>query len=277
MIFESNNECNIDQGNEQHDKAFKLSEIAIKFIIFIFSLNFIHYTHIQTIDNLRVCEKQLHTTKLESEIHIQKQARSAIMVHISNIKYPIHYQLQMMFPNQTKGFYSHVISSYVHSITGNKDPSIIMLVSDKKNSKTVNCVAKKLLSLLTNDYDSEFDYKLAILNSDKYKNKDSQLVKEELDGYLVNIFSKLNGKIALIENIQNIPAKSMILFYTYGDDMTTAKYRGIMVLFTYELNEETFSNNIEKYEELTKNYSKLQQYLILKIFNEIKLRGALTG
>ena len=180
---------------------------------------------------------------------------------LTNDKLPIHKQLITTFPNQTKGFYSNIISCYEHSITGNKDPSIIILVSDKQTTKNVNCVAKKLLKLLINDHDDKFDYKLAILNSDKYKIKDSELVKKELDADLINIFSKLNGKIALLENIENIPAKSMILFYTYGDDMTTAKYRGIMVLFTYELNEETISNNKEKYEELTKDYSKLTSFV----------------
>jgi hypothetical protein len=38
----------------------------------------------------------------------------------------------------------------------------------------------------------------------------------------MTLFSKLNGRKVLNENIEHIPAESMILFYTYGDDMTTA-------------------------------------------------------
>ena len=53
----------------------------------------------------------------------------------------------------------------------------------------------------------------------------------------------------------------MILLYSYGDDITTAKYRGIMILLTYELNEEIISNDKEQYEELTKDYSKLTSFV----------------
>ena len=188
-------------------------------------------------------------------------ASSATIATVDESKKSLISQLKNNFPNQTKGFYSNVISCYEHSVTGNQDPAIIILVSDKHTTKNVNCVAKNLLKFLLKDHDGEFDYTLAALNSVKYKNKDSENVKKELDTDLINIFSNMKGKIALIENIENIPAKSMMLFYSYGDDLSTAKYKGIMILLTYELSEEIISNNKEKYEELTKSYNKLSSFV----------------
>ena len=183
------------------------------------------------------------------------------------IKPSLFRQLKNSFPNQTKGFYSNIISCYKHSIIENSDPAIIILVSDKQTTKNVNCVAQNLVKLLIKNQDVNFDHTLATLKSSKYKNKDSEYVKKELDEDLINIFSAKNGKIALIENIENIPAQSMILFYTYGDDITTSKYKGIIILFTYELNGAVVSNNKEKHEELTNNVAKLNS-LVEKDIND---------
>jgi hypothetical protein len=59
----------------------------------------------------------------------------------------------------------------------------------------------------------------------------------------------------------------MILFYTYGDDASTAKYRGIMVLLTYEL-ETVISNNKEKSDELNNEYSKLISIIETSLYDK---------
>ena len=178
----------------------------------------------------------------------------------ATVRPPLTRRLQTAFPNQTKGFYSNIISCYKHSVEKNQDPSIIILVSDKQTTKNVNCVARNLLQLLIKSHDEKIDHNKVIIKSSKYKNKDSELVKKELDEDLINIFTNLNGKIALIEDINNIPAQSMILFYTYGDDVSTAKYKGIMILFTYEL-DEVISNNKDKYNLFSSDYAKLSSFV----------------
>ncbi len=186
------------------------------------------------------------------------ESSPAPLIPDKTIKLSLSRRLQSNFPNQTINFYSNVLSCYEHSIENKLDPSIIMLVSDKLTSKNVNCVSKKLLKLLAQNFDDKIDYDLLVLNSDKYKNKKSEAVKMEMDEDLVEIFSKEN--FALVEDIHNLPAKSMILFYTYGDDASTAKFKGIMIFFTYEL-DVVISNNKEKIDEFSKDYSKLSSFI----------------
>ena len=71
----------------------------------------------------------------------------------------------------------------------------------------------------------------------------------------------------LIENIHNLPAESMILFYTYRDDATNAKYLGIIILFPYEL-EIVLSNNKEKHDELNSEYSKLSSFIETSLYDK---------
>jgi hypothetical protein len=180
-------------------------------------------------------------------------------------------RLQSQFQNQTINFYSTILSCYEHSLEKNLDPSIILLVFDKLTSKNVNCVTKEsskeycVTNCLAKNLNEQIDYKTLALRSEKYQNKHFEAVKHELDEDLVEFFSL--GKIVLIEDIHNLPADSMILVYTYGDDASTAKYRGIMVLLTYEL-ETDISKNKEKSDELNNEYSKLSSFIETSLYDK---------
>ena len=73
----------------------------------------------------------------------------------------------------------------------------------------------------------------SVINSTKLSSLNDEEAKEELDKRLVYIFQNLNEKIALIEDIQDLPDKSMILFHSYGDDKSNAKFKGIIIIFTF--------------------------------------------
>jgi len=60
---------------------------------------------------------------------------------------------------------------------------------------------------------------------DMIKKREDDMVKLYIDTSLKQIFG--SGKqIAVISNIDMIPATSMLLFYSYGDDLTSAIFPG---------------------------------------------------
>lgn len=168
-------------------------------------------------------------------------------------------ELKTRFPSQTKNFYATIHSCYEHSILKDRDSSIIMLVGDKLTSKNVKCVAKDLLKFINSKHNTTTDYNLLTIDANSYLSKNSDVVKQNIDEKLRNIFSN-SGKVALINDIQVIPAKSMLLFYTYGDEADYALYKGILIIYTYELSE-VISNDKEKYDELKNSYKKLTNYV----------------
>jgi hypothetical protein len=63
------------------------------------------------------------------------------------------------------------------------------------------------------------------------QNKHEQ-VKLHIDDKLISIFNS-GKRVALVKNIDLIPARAMLLFYTYGDDMTNAKFPGKFAAIEY--------------------------------------------
>jgi hypothetical protein len=102
-----------------------------------------------------------------------------------------------------------------------------------------------LKTLTENDLNNEN----LIINSISLSRMSDDEAKEKLDKSLVNIFENLNSKIALIENIEHLPARSMILFHSYGDDESNAKFKGIMILFTFHFEFENLEYEIQNIEE----------------------------
>jgi len=64
----------------------------------------------------------------------------------------------------------------------------------------------------------------ATLN-DLIETKNADKVKLYIDTKLNSLF-KNGQRIALVKNVDSIPATSMLLFYTYGDDLMSAKFPG---------------------------------------------------
>ncbi len=168
-------------------------------------------------------------------------------------------QLSVNFPNQSRQFQLNVISSYKHSILESSDPSIVILVSDKKSGDNLNCVAERLLATL----DNSTDFEDAIIRPRDLTTdvNDAESVKLVLDKKLEEIYTK--KRVGLVENIESIPPQSMILFYTYGDDVSTSKIPGIILMFTLKLDIDflpthylLFSNNVAKLSQLLEDYLK---------------------
>jgi hypothetical protein len=183
-----------------------------------------------------------------------------ILFKLSPEPYILHDTLKHEFPNQTNEFFKSIISSYDYSIRKRVAPSIIMLVSDKLTSENTKCVARKLLKILINKKSD----KNCIIDTKKLSDMEHEAAKEVLDGDLINIFTNLSEKFALVEDIQLIPAKSMLLFHSYGDDDSTAKYKGIITLLTFEIDED-ISEDREKFSHLASDYAVLSKFVENKL------------
>jgi hypothetical protein len=163
------------------------------------------------------------------------------------------------FPNQSKEFHLNILSTYKHSVLEALDPSIVLLVSDKNSGKNLKCVTEKVLTVLADKTDVN---NIRVSPLDLMANRTgTQDVKMELDKKLEEIFAV--SRIGLVENIELIPPQSMILFYTYGDDVHTAKFPGILLMFTLQLDIELaqthhllFSNNVSKFSQFLEDYLK---------------------
>ena len=170
-------------------------------------------------------------------------------------------KLKTEFENQSKSFHSNLISCYEESILKQHDPSIVMLVSDKPS---LDCVAKKLLRVLNEAAHPKINFQNLIIDT-KILDRDPNTAKLQLDTKLTNIFSNLNAKLTLIEDILKIPPESMMIFYAYGDEASNSKSKGVIILLTYTL-EKVISE--EEYKKLSNDYSMLSR-LVEKELNTV--------
>lgn len=157
------------------------------------------------------------------------------------------------FKNQHVNFYSNIVSCYENSILNNKDPSIVMLVSDKNSKQNLDCVGKKLLKMLNEIIHGDSNYKNLVINT-RLLDRDPDTAKLQLDSNLTNIFNQLNKRTVLVEDISNIPPKAMMIFYAYGDEYSNSRYNGIMVLLSYALD---VGLSGDKFKLLSNDYSLL--------------------
>jgi hypothetical protein len=152
--------------------------------------------------------------------------------------------LKLKYPNQTKTFWANIESTFRHSVLNSKDPSIVMIVNEEQTRKLSERLADDIFKFYLNILDKSDDELHHLIIDPKNDNdfsksiesNDSNRVKLILDNRLMKIFDNSN-KLAMIKNIQEIPAKSMILFYTYGDILPDAKYPGVLILMKLNLDE----------------------------------------
>lgn len=149
-------------------------------------------------------------------------------------------ELEAKHPNQSKLFWANIKSSFRHSVLNSKDPSIVMIVYDAETKKLAADISNDIFKSLTDYIQSKRNIKnLVVSPNDEPLNKfidenNYDRVKLHLDDRLNTLF-KSGEKLAMIENIEKLPATSMLLFYTYGDDLLNAKFPGIMILMTLEI------------------------------------------
>lgn len=175
--------------------------------------------------------------------------------------------MKSKYPNQTNLFWANIQSTYRHSILKSKDPSIILIVSDKSTKNLANDISYDILNSVKASIE-EYSHNLNdLIISPKTDTVLSQLInKKNGDKVKLHVDTKLNRifdsgqRIALVKNIDIIPATSMLLFYTYGDDLLSAKYPGVILLMTVELDEIIDETN-ELRKTLLRYQSKLTSYV----------------
>ena len=108
------------------------------------------------------------------------------------------------------------------------------------------------------------NYKNSVINT-RSLNKDPDTAKFQLESKLTNLFSHLNKRTALVEDISNIPPKGMMIFYAYGDEYSNSRYNGIILLLTYTFD---IDLNKEKLKKLSNDYSLLSSLVEEKLTSE---------
>lgn len=179
--------------------------------------------------------------------------------------------LKLKYPNQTSSFWANVESTFVHSIINSKDPSIILIVNDETTSelaaKVTNDLFQSFLNILSKNskrrdffVDPQDDGELAkLINNDEF-----DLVKSYVDKKLDNIFLSGN-KLALVRNIEQLPPTTMLLFYTYGDDLANAKYPGVVIFMSLKL--KNIFMEKQNRNDLLKSSSKLNEFVENYLFD----------
>jgi hypothetical protein len=179
------------------------------------------------------------------------------------------HSLKEKYPNQTNRFWANIESAFEHSIVDSKDPSIILVVNDRLTSHLAPRLVVDLFECFLNYFKKTAtnpvinptgDAKLSKLIA----NRQYDMTKMYVDNKLNDIF--LNGnKFALVQNIEQMPATTMLLFYTYGDDLINAKYPGIIILMSLDLSDMLIDNS--KRSQLLKSASKLSEYVENYLFD----------
>lgn len=177
--------------------------------------------------------------------------------------------LKSKYPQQTNLFWANIKSSYQHSILRAKDPSIILIVNDKETRNLASDLAYDILNSVKASIEEQTHNLNDLIISPKTDSELKHLIEQKKSNKIkLHIDTKLNKlffhgqKIALVKNIEVVPATSMLLFYTYGDDIHSAKYPGIVILMTLEI-DDTMDNK----KELLQSQSKLTGYIESYLFS----------
>lgn len=168
--------------------------------------------------------------------------------------------LKSKYPSQTGLFWANIISTYQHTILRSKDPAIILIVSDNSTKTTASELTYDILNMIKKSIE-ETEERIFNLNDlvispksdpnlvDLIDGREADKVKLHIDTKLNRLFN--NGqRIALVKNVDVIPATSMLLFYTYGDDLMSAKFPGVIILMTVQL-DEIIQENYLKQKDVT--------------------------
>lgn len=169
--------------------------------------------------------------------------------------------LKSKYSTQSANFWANLQSSYRHSIVKSRDPSIILIASDRNTSELATNISYDILQGVAEIQRTQAPYRSPLRTSELVvsptdaefarliRAHDYDQVKLHLDTRLDAIF-RSGQRIALVENIQLVPATAMIIFYTYGD-VVNAKHPGVMILMGLVLDETLTSAQKSAYAEST--------------------------
>ena len=161
--------------------------------------------------------------------------------------------LKDKYPNQTANFWNNIESSFCYSIIDSGSPSILLLVNDKSTSNVANRIKSDMLEFfsLVLSYVPEIRTNELVIDplsgelAFLLKNEKFDAAKKYVDTRLEVIFGS-GKRVALVQNIERLPFSTMVLFYTYGDDIINAKYPGTIIIFTLELSSEFNLKSLER-------------------------------
>ena len=221
----------------------------------------------------KTSKSELNAAEQENAIfqkELQKLQNKQLDIHLRDLK--------VNYPNQTSSFWANIESSCRHSVIRQKDPSIVLILSDKQTQtiasrligdilntllKIANATAESASQAVTRNNDIIIDPMADSALFDLIKERNVDKTKLFIDNKLTNLF-KSGEKLVLVNSIESLPAQTMLLFYTYGDDLQNAKFPGIMILMSLNLNVELSQTERARF---VKRSSSLTKYAEDYLFN----------
>lgn len=183
-------------------------------------------------------------------------------------------KLKTNYPNQTDQFWANIKSSFKHSIIESKDPSIILIVNDLETKDLSRKISLDILTSLRSILKSDSKSESLIIDpiDDSYlfkliQNSETDRSKLYIDDKLDSIF-KSGEKLALVNNIELLHAHTMLLFYTYGDDLTNAKYPGVLILMNLNINENIDSSLRLRFLKSSQSITKFAEDYMFNIWSK---------
>ncbi|CAF0829126.1 unnamed protein product [Brachionus calyciflorus] len=202
------------------------------------------------------------------------------------IKFDLIDQLREKYPNQTHSFWTNIESSFKHSVLESKDPSIVLIVYEPETQNVYKKIIMDILGHLNKIEKFSYDLAKIIIDPENDERLNKLIKESKIDETKYYIDSKLDKnfksgkKLALVENIQILPAHPMLLFYTYGDDLNSAKYPGVLIFMSLKLeenlNSDLRSNYLKSSRKLTKFAEDYMFNLWSKYIKEDQLRPLFT-
>ncbi len=182
-------------------------------------------------------------------------------------------KLQAKYSKQTNRFWANIESTFRHSVLNSKDPSIVLVVNDQQTRNVSAILVDDIVKLYFDTLNRQQNSWLIDPSKDAdlielIRSENSDKVKMVMDDRLKAIFDH-GDKIALIKNVQVLPAKSMLLFMSYGDLQAYAKYQGVLIIMTLDVGEEFDEQERAKLTRKTDYlYAYVQNYLT-KLWSKI--------
>lgn len=181
-------------------------------------------------------------------------------------------ELRNKYPNQSSSFWANIESSCKHSLIKQRDPSIVLIVNDLETKHLARTIITDVLNTLLKLINKTSSNKLDSFVIDPVDDSSlSQLIKENsydksklyIDTKLINLF-KAGDRLALVNHIEVLPAQTMLLFYTYGDDLQNAKFPGILILMSLNIDTRLDDSHRARF---AKSSSSLTKYAEDYLFN----------
>jgi hypothetical protein len=220
-----------------------LPKVSFSLLAVFAVLLIVSYGGVASILNKRARATSGHDNGLGQDQENVTALREALRTQSKNLDLYLR-ELKAKYPSQTSLFWANIEASCRHSLIKQRDPSIVLIVNDRDTqdlaSTLTNDIMRMLLKVMGHASETAdvqrltLDVRADSDLADMMRGGSHDKLKLHIDTRLVDLF-RSGHRVALVNNIEQLPARAMLLFYTYGDDLQTAKFPGVLILMNLNI------------------------------------------